>query len=86
LVFLRWLVNISSALPNPGGWDYVLAGQFQKWGWANIHRIRSYYNSKTFSDAQYRKMLEEELIWVHGDKSGKLIEFGRKYLLNEKGQ
>jgi hypothetical protein len=82
LVFLRWLVGIARDLPGQGGWDYVLPRYFRQWGWANIDKIRSYYNSQTFSQEQYNRMREEELIWVHGDKSSILIDMGRKALLN----
>jgi hypothetical protein len=63
------------------GWDYALAGWFAGNGWANIPEMRSYYNSAAFSPADYQKMVDENLIWVHGDKSGCLIDYGYRRLM-----
>ena len=64
--FLKWVVTVAGNLPEDGGWDYVLFDYFEKWGCVNLHRMRSYYNSKTFTPDQYAQMREEKLIWVHG--------------------
>lgn len=80
--FLKWVANFEGNLT--GGWDFVLAHQFRRWGWANIERMRSYYNTPMFSAAQYLQMRKERLIWVHGDKGGCLIDYGRKSLMEER--
>jgi hypothetical protein len=78
--FLDFLTRRIGEIPVWGGWDYLYAGEFQKRGWANVPGMRSYYNSPHFSIEQYRKMREENLIWVHGDKSNDLIELGKLYM------
>lgn len=79
--FLNWLLRKVNGVPATIGWDYGLAHEFKRWGWANIPTMRSYYNTPVFTDGQYDGMLRENLIWVHGDKSGCLIDRGYKTLL-----
>jgi hypothetical protein len=78
--FLNWVTRRIGEIPIWGGWDYMLAGEFEKRGWANIPGMRSYYNSASFSEEQFTKMREEDLIWVHGDKSGDLIKLGKLFM------
>lgn len=84
LEFLRWLVEANSVVHLKGGWDYVLAPKFRKWGWGDIPRMRSYYNTPKFSVADWVQMRKEQLVWVHGDKSGCLIDYGRQEFLGGK--
>lgn len=84
LGFLKWLTRGPARTYPPGGWDFVLRKEFKRLGWADIPQMRSYYNSKTFTVAQYTKMREENLIWVHGCKDDSLMEFGKIYLLDGK--
>lgn len=73
---LRWLTREIIVSPNVG-WDFVLAPVFKQRGWSNIPGIRSYYNSPSFSRLQYAQMIADDLIWVHGDKSNSLCDWGR---------
>lgn len=82
--FLEWAVEANTSVHLKGGWDYVLAPKFRKWGWADIPRMRSYYNTPKFSVADWVQMRKEKLIWVHGDKSGCLIDYGRQDFLGGK--
>jgi len=81
---LKWLVRLALNVPATGGWDFVLAGEFKRKGWANIPGMVSYYNSKAFSVEQYLKMQSDNLIWCHGDKSNALVDLGRIFLLGAK--
>jgi hypothetical protein len=76
--FLGWIARRVSGV-NPGcGWDYCLAPQFKRMGWANIPGMKSIYNTPTFSGEQYQKMIDHDWIWVHGGKDTSLIQMGRK--------
>lgn len=81
--FLKWVTRSVTPPPAGAGWDYCMAPQFRAWGWANIDRMRSYYNSATFTREQYAQMRAEHLIWVHGIKDDSLIRFGREQLIPE---
>lgn len=79
--FLRWLVRGPKSV-SAGGWDYIMWPIFKQKGAANIVGMRSYYNTPHFSLEQYNQMRNEDLVWVHGDKSGDLVKWGRQELLN----
>lgn len=78
--FLHWITRRVSGMPGGAGWDYSMRGAFKQWGWANIPGMVSYYNTPLFSRERCQKMVDDQLIWVHGDKSNCLIDFGRARL------
>lgn len=78
---LNWIHRLALGVTSTMGWDWVLSPQFEKRGWANIPGMVSYYNSRTFSVEQYRKMQADQLIWVHGIKDNSLIDLGREFLM-----
>jgi hypothetical protein len=80
---LKWITRTLNGSIR-GGWDYVLAPEFRKRGWANIPGMRSYYNSATFTQEQYAQMVLDDLIWVHGDKSGCLRDWARNPVIGLK--
>lgn len=82
LTFLKWVTS-RVCIPPGGGWDFCLAKFFKEWGWANIHGMRSYYAWPTVTPEQYAKMIEEQLIWVHGPKDDSLVRMGRERLLQK---
>ena len=77
MTFLHWIARRVSGVPGGCGWDYYLRTAFKQWGWSNIPGMVSYYNTPRFSLEQFAQMRKQELIWVHGDKSNSLIEYGR---------
>jgi hypothetical protein len=54
--------------------------EFKKHGWANIPEIQSIYNTPTFSPEEYQSFVDKRWAWIHGDKSGILMKYGRKAL------
>jgi len=77
---LDWALKTVPTVHPMAGWDYAMRYEFKKHGWADIREIQSYYNSTTFTVGEYHKMVEDNLAWVHGDKSGILIKYGRERL------
>lgn len=75
---LHWIARRVSGVRPDCGWDFCLASEFQRRGWADIPGIKSIYNTPTFSAEQYKKMIDSDLIWVHGVKDTSLITLGRK--------
>lgn len=75
--FLTWIGRrVGGVTPN-SGWDYIMRDDFKKRGWADIPRMKSIYNTPTFSPEQYADMIKNEWIWVHGVKDQSLIQMGR---------
>lgn len=82
LKHLFFVVRKLGGAPPGIGWDYVYRDLFKRIGWADIPGMKSYYNSKNFTTHQFQQMIADELIWVHGDKSGCLIDYGRQRYLS----
>lgn len=80
---LAWMSRQMHAV-KAGGWDYVLASEFRRRGWANIPQMKSYYASPNFTLDQYHQMVADQLAWVHGDKSNALVDLGRIYIMGAK--
>jgi hypothetical protein len=78
LNFLHWITRRVTDCPPRAGWDYYLRDAFKQWGWANIPGMVSYYNTLNFTRDEHGEMLNKKLIWVHGDKSNCLIDYGRE--------
>lgn len=85
LRFLKWVTRTVGRVPVGAGWDFILASRFKEWGWANIPQMRSYYATPTFSQAEYDRMVDEGIIWMHGIKDDSMIRMGRARLLQNQG-
>lgn len=75
--FLTWIARRVGGVAINTGWDYRLANDFQKRGWADIPGIKSIYNTPTFSQDQYNAMVSSGWVWIHGCKDTSLICMGR---------
>lgn len=83
LKFLTWITRHVSDI-NPGvGWDYILAGEFRKRGWADIPGMRSLYRTLNFTEDEFLSMRASNWFYIHGDKSNSLIKHGRKFILGQ---
>jgi hypothetical protein len=78
LKFLHWITRRVSGMPGGCGWDYAMRGAFKQWGWANIPGMLSLYNTPHFSREDFAQMQKQNSIWIHGDKSNCLIDYGRE--------
>lgn len=81
LKFLRWLVKGVCDITVPAGWDWVLAGDFKKWGWAGIREIKSVWRKSTrFSQAEWNSEIKFGTLWLHGQKDNSLLDVCRENL------
>lgn len=80
---LRWYCR-GDWQTKAGGWDWVGYEAFKRKGVANIPGMKSLYATLSFSENEWRKLAEEDVVWVHGDKANDLIYWGRKLILGEK--
>ena len=60
------------------GWE-----AFKEKGVADIPGMKSLYATLSFSQEEWQKLVDQDLIWVHGDKANDLIYWGRKILLGQ---
>jgi hypothetical protein len=77
LNFLTWIGRRVGCCDARVGWDYCLAPDFRKRGWADIPSMKSIYGQPTFSQEQYDEFVKNGWTWVHGCKDNSLIKYGR---------
>lgn len=75
---LDWILRTVPTVHPMAGWDYAMRHEFKKRGWANLPEIQSLYNTPTFSPEEYQSFVDKRWVWIHGDKSGILMKYGRK--------
>lgn len=70
-----------TALRGGGGWDWILAPQFELKKWANIAGIQSHWKRPTFHEGEWEALRAGGIRWLHGTKDNSLLELARKKLL-----
>jgi hypothetical protein len=83
LEFLRWLTRDISSVGAAAGWDYHLAAEFRKWGWAEVTGMQSYWNSRTLPPSVIGNLFAQQLVFMHGVKDDSLLNAARIRLLNQ---
>lgn len=81
LKFLKWLVRDIGGIKIRAGWDWVLAPNFQSWGWANIKGVHSLWQTPTMPDAPAAEWMKNGAVLIHGVKDNSLLNFARKRLV-----
>jgi hypothetical protein len=70
-----------SVIRGGGGWDWVLAPQFEMKGWANIPGIISQWKRGPFCEDEWDGYRAGGMKWLHGVKGLSLVNVARKRLL-----
>jgi hypothetical protein len=79
LSFLKYLaVNVSDGTV---GWDWALAPEFKKRGWADFPFVKSLWRCPTFTQESWDQFTAARVSWIHGVKDFSLLELSRKNLL-----
>lgn len=82
LKFLHWLVaRVGGCLRGGGGWDWALAGEFQRKGWFDIDGIKSWWQTPSIAPGVVENLKKEGVIFLHGVKDNSGLEAARKILL-----
>lgn len=76
--FLHHIARRIAACAPSGGWDYLLAPTFKKWGWANCPSIRSYWRAGTIDEPTFRREVHQGVTYLHGVKDSTAIDLCRK--------
>jgi hypothetical protein len=79
--FLKWLAKDVGGIKQRAGWDWVLAGQFQHWGWANIPNVYSLWQTPSMGRAEAENWRAQGAVIIHGVKDNSLLEHARKMML-----
>lgn len=78
LKFLKWLTRDIGGCTPHAGWDFVLAPQFKKWGWADCPAMRSWWQTKEMPKEVFEQLSREGVVFFHGIKNGDLIRHVRE--------
>jgi hypothetical protein len=81
--FTTWLTKRLGGVHPGCGWDFILAKEFQQRGWADVPEMKSFYNTRNYTPAQYIEMVNRGLVWIHGVKDLSLIRMGRERMLKK---
>ena len=81
LKFLKWLTRDVGGIKPAAGWDWLLAGDFQERGWANIPSIASLWGTPTMTKKEALQLREDGLVLIHGVKDDSLLRHAREMLL-----
>lgn len=79
--FLKWLAKDVGGVKQRAGWDWVLAGDFRRWGWANLPNVYSLWQTPTMSWAEAENWRAKGAVLIHGVKDNSLLEHARKMML-----
>jgi hypothetical protein len=80
--FLFWLAKrAGQVIRRGGGFDWILAPEFEQRGWANIPEIVSHYRRPPFAEGEWETYVNQGIKWVHGVKGSSLLQLARKKLL-----
>jgi len=73
--------KISGCAPH-GGWDYILAPEFRRRGWADCSKMRSWWNYPTMPHETFEDLLRQDVVFHHGTKDDSVVRHVRqKYRL-----
>lgn len=82
LDFLKWLTLDVGDIKIAAGWDWILAGAFEKRGWRDFPFIKSIWRRTTpFKQEDWDAENTFGTIWYHGIKNDDLLNLSRKNLV-----
>lgn len=82
LVFLKWLATSAANMNVKAGWDWYLAPQFERKGWAHFQFIKSIWNrTNEFTETDWMNETAIGTALIHGQKGFSLLDMARQKLL-----
>lgn len=82
LQFMRWLAITVGDVTQNAGWDWCLAKDFRRWGWAGFPMLKSLWRvALPYTQERWEDEVRAGTAWLHGVKNEDLINLGRKNLL-----
>jgi hypothetical protein len=79
--FTHWVTRKVGGAPPNAGWDYVMYRDFKRWGAKDLPIMRSYWGSKTFTQALFEAELAHGTVFLHGVKDDSLLKMARSKFL-----
>jgi hypothetical protein len=79
--FLRWIARDVGGCSPHKGWDFHLAPEFKKRGWADCPAMRSWWQTKTSTVEQFNDLSRQGAVFLHGVKDDSMINHVRRRFL-----
>lgn len=80
--YLSWICRrAGDVIRRRGGWDWILAPEFEARGWANLPGVTSQWKRPSFCEAEWDGYVAGGMKWLHGVKDYSLLDVCRKRLL-----
>lgn len=82
LVYLDWLSKAIHHVPARCGWDWWLADDFEKRGWADTPGIENFYNVPTMAWPWFQMIATDpDMFYVHGVKDASVRNHFRRFYI-----
>jgi hypothetical protein len=79
--FLHWFTRKLGGCTPRAGWDWILAPQFKRMGWADCPQMKSWWHCPGVTEDQYTTLLDQGVCYLHGCKTDDVISHVRKKYL-----
>lgn len=79
--FLKWIARDIGGCSPQGGFDWILAPQFMKAGWADCPAMKSWWRSKGMTDEILSSLIHQGVSFLHGIKDNSMLDLVRSRFL-----
>jgi hypothetical protein len=76
--FLHWFTRKIGGCSPRAGWDWSMAPQFKRMGWADCKQMKSWWRCPQVTQEQYDQLLSEGAVYLHGCKTDDVYNLVRK--------
>jgi len=76
--FLHWFTRKVGGCNPHAGWDWCMAPQFKRMGWADCKQMKSWWRCPQVSQEQYESLLADGTVYLHGCKTDDVFNLVRK--------
>lgn len=81
--FLHWIARKVGGCKPSGGWDFILAPEFRRRGWADSSLFRSWWGYPTMTRETFDSLIAQDVVFFHGCKDDSVIRHVRDRFLRQ---
>lgn len=84
MTFLKWISRDIGGCSPHGGWDWILAPDFYRKGWADCPLIKSWWRHKNMTPEIHESLTSQGVVMMHGFKDDSVLNLvRRKFITHE---